>query len=105
MNLRSNGRIDSVGCDQAISPDTMAAFESRDNTTGILFERFNALTWNQATFRQLASKRLMEIGPMYAQGRGLKTGHSDCSDQPSVWTAEVELGDGLTAHKDLFEHA
>jgi hypothetical protein len=77
MNLRSDGRINSVGCDQAISPDIMPAFTSCDNTIGILFERFHALARNQATFRQLASKRLMEIGPMYAQDRGLKPRHRD----------------------------
>jgi hypothetical protein len=85
MNLRSNGRIDSVGRDQTIGTDIMAAFKSRDNTVGILLERFHALTWNQAPFRQLASKRLMQIGPMYAQGRGLKSRHRNCRDQPSVW--------------------
>jgi hypothetical protein len=105
MNLRSYGRVDSVGCDQAISPDIMAAFKFCGNTIGILFERFRASTRNQATFRQLASERLMEIGPMYAQGRGLKPRHRDCRDQLSVWTVEVELGDRLTAYKHLFEHA
>jgi hypothetical protein len=85
MNLRSNGRIDSVGRDQSIGTDIMPAFKSRDNTIGILLERFHALTWNQAPFRQLASKRLMQIGPMYAQSRGLKPRHRDCRDQLSVW--------------------
>jgi hypothetical protein len=105
MNLRSDGRIHSVGRDQSIGTEIMAAFKSRDNTVGILLERFKALTWSQAPFRQLASKRLMQIGPMYAQGRTLKPGHRDCRDQLSVWTEKVELGDGFTAGKHLFEHS
>jgi hypothetical protein len=105
MNLRPDGRIDSVCCDQAISTDLMAALKSCDNAVGILFERFHALSRHQATFRQLPPKRLMEVGPVYAQGRGLKPRHSDRGDQPSIWPVEVELGDRLTAGKHRFKHA
>jgi hypothetical protein len=86
MNLRSYGRIDSVGSDQAIGTDIMTAFKSRDDAFGILLEGLHSLTWKQAPFRQLASKRPMQIGPMYAQCRGLKPRHRDCRDQLSVWT-------------------
>jgi hypothetical protein len=44
MNLRSNGRIDSVGRDQSIGTDLMPAFKSHDDAIAILLERFHALT-------------------------------------------------------------
>jgi hypothetical protein len=105
MNLRSDGRIDPVRRDQATRTDIVAGFKSRAHTTGILFERFHPLTWNQAPLLQLVPKRLMQIGPMYAQGRGFKPRHRDCRDPPSVWAVEVELGDGFTADKHLIKHA
>jgi hypothetical protein len=104
MNLRPDRRIDSVGGDQAIGIGILPAIYSYVNSVGILLERFHAVTRDQAPLWQLASKRLMEFGSMYAQGRGLKPRHRDRGDQLSTWTVEVELGDGFAAEEHLFEH-